>query len=119
MTNIEIRMSKQMSNDEIRMSNAGSAAASSGHSTFVLRHCFVIRISSSIRHSAFLFRVWRQSCPRRTIHAPEFIAFPEKCRVEASDELLVARIRKGDTAALAEFIQARRLQLLAYIGRNL
>ena len=36
-----------------------------------------------------------------------------------SDDALVARLRSGDTDALAEFVESRRPQLLAYISRNL
>ena len=36
-----------------------------------------------------------------------------------SDDALVARLRSGDTDALAEFVESRRPQLMAYISRNL
>lgn len=36
-----------------------------------------------------------------------------------SDDALVARLRSGDIDALAEFVESRRPQLLAYITRNL
>lgn len=36
-----------------------------------------------------------------------------------SDDALVARLKSGDTDALAEFVESRRPQLLAYITRNL
>lgn len=36
-----------------------------------------------------------------------------------SDDALIARLRSGDTDALAEFVESRRPQLLAYISRNL
>lgn len=39
--------------------------------------------------------------------------------MEASATPLIDRIRQGDSAALAEYAQGHRLQLLAYISRNL
>jgi RNA polymerase sigma-70 factor (ECF subfamily) len=39
--------------------------------------------------------------------------------VESSPQPLIERIRRGDEAALAEYIAGRRLQLLAYINRRL
>jgi RNA polymerase sigma-70 factor (ECF subfamily) len=39
--------------------------------------------------------------------------------VDSSALPLIERIRRGDTAALAEYVEGRRLQLLAYITRHL
>jgi RNA polymerase sigma-70 factor, ECF subfamily len=39
--------------------------------------------------------------------------------MEPASEELIAQIRAGDTAAFADFLQAHRQQLLAFISRNL
>ena len=39
--------------------------------------------------------------------------------MDPSNAPLIERIRRGDSAALADYIQERRLQLLAYISRHL
>ncbi|HLJ12702.1 MAG TPA: sigma-70 family RNA polymerase sigma factor [Planctomycetaceae bacterium] len=39
--------------------------------------------------------------------------------MDLSNAPLIERIRRGDSAALADYIQERRLQLLAYISRHL
>lgn len=44
---------------------------------------------------------------------------PGECRVDPSALPLIERIHQGDSAALAEYVQGRRPQLLAYVSRNL
>src|SRR5207245_10388530 len=50
-------------------------------------------------------------------HAPSFRA--RRRDMTDTDDPLVQRVRKRDVAALGEFLERRRPQLLAYIERNL
>jgi RNA polymerase sigma-70 factor (ECF subfamily) len=62
------------------------------------------------------------SCPSPTWvrwNSYHFTRTSRECRVDPSSFPLIERIHQGDTAALAEYIQGRRPQLLAYISRNL
>ncbi len=49
----------------------------------------------------------------------QFITFVGECRVEPTSDALTARLRAGDTAAIGEYLESHRLQLLAYIDRRL